>query len=309
MRFEELFTRALGRALPIVGTSKSMIRLLFLRSHHRLPNLRHPRTFSEKIQHYKLFHRDPRLPALADKVLVKDHVAHVLGREWLNPTIWSGPVLPPRAQRTWPIPYVIKANHGCAWMHFVRSPEDQDWDRIEKLTSRWMSRSYGVSEGEWQYGEIRRQILVEPCLGGPAGLPWDYKFWVFGGRVHYIEIDTGRGVNHRRVFYDRNWVRQPFTYKTPMDPRSFEPPPSFESMLRAAERLAEPFPFVRVDFYDVDGQPLFGEMTFTPTSGWGVFTPDAWDAEFGRLMPDPALQLRRRVAGSAATRTSSSVLG
>ena len=35
-------------------------------------------------------------------------------------------------------------------------------------------------------------------------------------------------------------------------------------MLKIAERLSKPFPFVRVDFYDLNGKPILGEMTFTP---------------------------------------------
>ena len=34
-----------------------------------------------------------------------------------------------------------------------------------------------------------------------------------------------------------------------------------------AERLAEPFCYVRVDFYDLAGKILFGELTFIPASG------------------------------------------
>ena len=30
------------------------------------------------------------------------------------------------------------------------------------------------------------------------------------------------------------------------------------------------FKFVRVDLYDVDGKPFFGEMTFTPAGGFDV---------------------------------------
>jgi hypothetical protein len=305
MTLESLLTKSIDLALPIFRTTRMRTRLHFLRSHHRLLNLRHPRTFSEKLQYYKLFHRDPRLPGLADKVLVKEHVAAELGQEWVIPTIWSGPVLPPRQERRWPIPYVIKANHGSEWIMFVRSHEEQDWERIEKTTSQWMAKKFGTYGGEWHYGPIRRQILIEPFLGGENGLPWDYKFWVFGGKAQYIEIDTGRGVSHRRVFYDRNWVRQPFTYKTPMDERHFERPASFDRMMAAAEHLAADFPFVRVDFYEVGGAPIFGEMTFTPTSGWGVFNPVAWDEEFGRLMPD--LTIRRRPAVPIPAGTAVSV--
>ena len=43
-------------------------------------------------------------------------------------------------------------------------------------------------------------------------------------------------------------------------------PASLDQMVYFAERLAEPFCYVRVDFYDLAGKILFGELTFTPCS-------------------------------------------
>jgi hypothetical protein len=39
-------------------------------------------------------------------------------------------------------------------------------------------------------------------------------------------------------------------------------------MLNAASRLSKGFPEVRVDFYEVDDKPYFGEMTFTASAGF-----------------------------------------
>ena len=41
-------------------------------------------------------------------------------------------------------------------------------------------------------------------------------------------------------------------------------PKCYDEMLKIAERLSKPFTFVRVDFYDLNGKPILGEMTFTP---------------------------------------------
>ena len=38
-------------------------------------------------------------------------------------------------------------------------------------------------------------------------------------------------------------------------------------MLSAAEKLASPFPIVRVDFYNVGEKLYFGELTFTSHGG------------------------------------------
>jgi hypothetical protein len=35
-------------------------------------------------------------------------------------------------------------------------------------------------------------------------------------------------------------------------------------MISAAEKLSQPFPFVRMDFYSIGGGCIFSEMTLTP---------------------------------------------
>ena len=46
-------------------------------------------------------------------------------------------------------------------------------------------------------------------------------------------------------------------------------------MLAVAEKLAAPFPVVRVDLYNIAGRIYFGEMTFTSLGGlMDFYTPE-----------------------------------
>jgi hypothetical protein len=266
------------------------LKLQFLRYQRRLPHFRNPRSFTEKVQYRKLHDRNPMLPLYADKVKAKALVAETLGSEWVIPTLWSGTALPPRNERHWPMPYVIKANHGCEMNIFVRSAADQNWDEIESKVNEWLSiRYYNKVRHEWLYSQIQPQILVEPFIGALEELPTDFKFFVLNGRAEYIQVDTGRKSEHlhRRAFYDRNWNKQPFTLKYPLDESVLPKPVSLERMIAAAELLAKDTPFVRVDFYEVGGNPLFGEMTFYPSSGLAAFHPFEYDQLLGRLLQYP----------------------
>jgi TupA-like ATPgrasp len=232
---------------------ETSLRLQYLRYHHRVPHLKNPKLFTEKVQYRKLHDRNPMLPLYADKVKVKDLVALILGKEWVIPTLWSGPVLPLREERNWPLPYVLKANHGCEMNIFVRSAADRNWPEIESKVEDWLNINYyNKVRHEWLYSQIRPQILVEPYLGSLAELPTDFKFLVFNGRVESIATHTGRqDRRHYRVaFYDRSWNKQPFTLKSALPHPGLPKPTSLERMIAAAEQVAKDTPFARIDFYD-----------------------------------------------------------
>lgn len=222
----------------------------------------------------------------ADKVLVKDHVCQVLGRSYVIPTLWSGSKLPPRSERNWPVPFIVKANHGSAMNILVRSVGDLDWDEIERQTEAWLERDWPAHLCEEWYNKINRQILIEPVIGDTEHELADYKFFVFSGRAVIIQVDTNRYTNHRQTFYDRTWQKINIGIHYPQCP-DFEPPPAhLAEMIDAAEKIGSGFAFSRVDFYDLPEGPKFGEITFAPHAGFGRFRPSVYDHIFGKIWED-----------------------
>jgi TupA-like ATPgrasp len=274
---------ALFRFLLLLLPDRMAISLLYFRHFRRFPDLDNPRRFSELVQSRKLAPRNPIYPGLVDKIEVKRMVASVLGPEWVIPTHWSGRQLPPLAERNWPIPFVIKANNGSGTNIFVRSPEDCDWAEIERRTQIWMDTPYSPRFREWPYELVEPRLLIEPFIGSSLQLPFDFKFYLFGGQVHFVQVDVGRENNHRRDFYDRNWAKQDFAYGKPPVEFEVSRPKSFEAMIEAAEQLTKDIDFARVDFYEIEDRPLFGEITLFPESGLAKFAPDEWDFRFGEL--------------------------
>jgi hypothetical protein len=257
--------------------------LSFRRAKGHLPNIFRPKTFSEHCQARKVFDRSPKLPQYADKVLVKSFVSRELGQSWVIPTIWHGTELPPESKRDWKRPFVIKANNGSATNIFVREHDTVDWAEIDLVTRNWLRKPYGLGYGEWLYRAIEPQLLVEPFIGNGTDLPVDYKFWVFHGRCVMIQVDTGRERHHRRRFFDRNWSPLPFGLHYPIEHGEIERPSALDGMLSGAEKLGRGFGFVRVDLYEVEGAPVFGEMTFYPGSGIESFTLSSVDVLLGRM--------------------------
>lgn len=275
--------RAAGRV-----SDRAYLSIRFRRKFGRWPALRHPRSFNEHLLDYKLSTKgDPRLPRLSDKAAVKDYVAATVGPEYVIPTIWHGPELPPRDQRNWPKPYVVKSTHGSKQIIFVRTEEDEDWDRIEAVTRKWLSTGYatGRKHREWHYDQVPRQLIVEELIGDGKTVPPDYKIFVFDGRVGLMWKDEGRYVDHKRYTFDRDWNPQPFDFyhrRGAVDPAR---PATLPEMIRVSEALGKGFEFVSIDLYDVNGRIYFGEMTFFPAAGNGRFFPPEGDYALGRLWP------------------------
>ena len=260
------------------------VRLTYLWQHRRLPDLARPRLFTEWVQHRKLYDRDHRLPTLADKVAVKALVAERLGAEWIIPTLWHGRALPDAPPA--PTPLVVKARHGCGQIAFVHDPAD--WRGLRARTRRWARARYGYWLDEWAYAAVPRGLLVEPYVGDGPTLPVDYKCFVFGGRVEFVQVHLARATAHRWIVMDRDWRRVSLATGDPDPP----PPATLARIIIAAETLAHGHDFLRADFYEVAGQPLFGELTIYPGSGLLRVEPPALD----RAMGDHWRRARDRLA-------------
>ena len=266
--------------------------------HGRWPDLDQPRRFTEWVQWRKLNDRDAALAKLTDKSIAKRTAAELLDPSFIIPTLWRGrklPELPPA-----PLPLIVKANHGCNQFVVVNTPDD--WQRARRISPRWLSSPYGRWLDEWHYGAARRDIIVEPFVAEAGQLPLDYKIYVFGGRAEMVQVHHGRGSAHRWTQWGRDW--QPLSANA----RDVDPPRSLEQMLDAAERLAGDRDFLRVDFYEIDGQPKFGEFALFPGSGLDPFNPVSLDQRLGALWAaqHPCRALAPRPAHVAP---ASSILG
>ena len=248
------------------------IRLTYLWRHGRLPDLAHPTRFTELVQRRKLLDHDPRMGQLVNKVTAKAAASRMLGDDWIIPTIWTGDRLPREPE--WAFPFILKASHGCnqnAVCHDMA-----DYRRVFERASRWTRKPYGLWLDEWAYRDVPRGFIVEPYLGDRTTRPIDYKIYVFGGKATFVQVHLDRSGNHRWILFDRHWDQISMHREAPAPP-----PANLDRMLANAERIAGPFDFARVDFYEIDAKPKFGEVTFYPGSGLDRFDPPELDLMIG----------------------------
>ena len=116
----------------------------------------------------------------------------------------------------------------------------------------------------------------------------DYKFFCFNGKVKFFKVDFGRFVEHHANYYSPEGELLEFGEQG-LEPDSnyhIELPSNLKDkeMISLAERLSEHIPFLRVDFYNVNGKIYFGELTFYPASGLSPWTSDETDRLIGELI-------------------------
>ena len=163
------------------------------------------------------------------------------------------------------------------------SPEDYD-----AVMGSWMQLPENKSH-QFGGGKIIRvdtgTIVVTDVQ--PSSDLKDYKFFCFDGEPRYCQVIRDRHVKETIDFYDNEWNHMPFVGLNPVAKNGVEPvakPQRLDEMLDLCRQLSHGIPFLRVDLYNIQGQIYFGELTFYPASGLGVFTPDEWDGKLGEMI-------------------------
>jgi len=261
-------------------------------------DLQEPKTLNEKICWLKLYDRTPLHTQCADKFAVRDYITERIGAKYLIPLYFhTKDPSEINASTITRLPCIIKTNHDSGGGIFVKDKKDINWTQIQKKLKNRLARNYYYHTKEWQYKHIEPRILVEKLLVDQHGnIPEDYKLHVINGRVRMIQVDVGRGTdNHRRNWYAPNWEREPYKWSSPKgagkytDPSEtdVEKPKTLGEMVKLSEVLASPFPYVRIDWYDVDGRLFFGEITFHHDGGYQRILPESWDYKLGSLLKLP----------------------
>jgi hypothetical protein len=259
------------------------VNLMYFRHFRRLPNLKSPKTFNEKIAWRKLYQHNPLFHIFSDKVASKKEIAKLIGEQHVIETLWVGNKPEDIPFDDIKPPYVIKVNHSSGGSIFIRV--EQDIDRVGIIDS--MNKQLLLSHGrnmfrEWGYCDIPRKVLIERMIEMPSGdVPEDYKFFVYHGRVYYIQVDYDRFKEHKRNLYDREWNLLSCKLMHPTISTPVSKPADLSLMVNIAEKVGYLFDFARVDLYSTPKGILFGEVTFYPGAGLERFTPNNWDDKFG----------------------------
>ena len=293
------FVAALLQKLNFMFGDKTYLKLLFrLKMRYEL-NLQNPKSFGEKIQWLKLYDRKPEYTKMVDKYAVKDYVASIIGKEYIIPTlgVWEKP-----EDIEWdklPDCFVLKTTHGGGSSGVVICEDKASFDKKAAVSKLQLSMKQDIYRAlrEWPYKNVPRRVMAEQFINSRPNvkvLP-DYKWYCFNGEPKFCQVIQDRTSNETIDFFDTNWKHQEFVGLNPVSGPAIgnatiepERPANLETQVCIARKLSKGIPFSRIDLYETDGIIFFGEITFYPASGFGVFTPNRYNEILGQMLVLPS---------------------
>lgn len=272
---------------------KKYLEIVYKGHFKRKLDLENPQTFNEKLQWLKLYDRNPKYTKMVDKYLVKEFVSSIIGEEYIIPTIGVWENFEDIDFNLLPNQFVLKCTHDSGGIVICKDLKNFNIKFAKKKIKKSLKRNYYYFGREWPYKDVKPRIIAEKYMGNcnPMGLnPYeginDYKLMCFNGKgkCSFVCSERFEKDGLKVTFFDRNWNIMPFERHYPKSKKIIEKPQNYELMIQLAEKLSVNIPFVRVDFYEVDGKVYFGELTFFPGSGFEEFTPESADYELGEWL-------------------------
>lgn len=235
-------------------------------------DLENPKTFNEKLQWLKLHDRNPEYTKMVDKYEAKEYVANIIGKEYIIPTLGVWDKAEDIDFEKLPNEFVLKCTHDSGKVIICKDKSKiQKKEIIKTLTKALKCKYYSIAR-EWPYKNVKPRIIAEKYMEDQTGELVDYKVYAFNGKCDYVMtcVDRAKGET-KFLYYDRNWnLKKEFSFDGLKYGQSINVPrpKNLDKMFGFAEILSKDIPFVRVDFYEANGNLYFGELTFFPSAGF-----------------------------------------
>lgn len=244
-------------------------------------DLNNPKTLNEKLQWLKLNYWPNNENAImcADKYAVRSYMEKVGKQDLLNDILFAWNDAHDIDWNELPEKFVLKCNHGCGYNIICKDKSKIDKDETIKKLDKWMHEDFSKFNAEPHYAKIPRKIICEKFLEGDV---INYNIYVFNGKVIFFSVagGLGDGNGEHLTYYNADGTVADFKNKAYLTHKN-SLSPLLPQMLETAQYLAQGFPSVRVDLFDIDGKIILSELTFTPGGALIPFKPVSADRTLG----------------------------
>lgn len=278
-------------------SDEQCIRFWYFYTFGKKLDLKNPKTFNEKLQWLKLNDRKSFYTDMVDKYKAKQYVANIIGEEYIIPTLGVWDSFEDIDFDALPEKFVLKCTHDSGGLVICRDKSKFNKQAARKKINRSLKRNFYWVWREWPYKNIKPRIIAEQYMSDNSGYELeDYKVHNFNGIPEMILVcrDRFREVGLSEDFFSSKWEHLDISRPYHPNAKAVESKPkALQQMLQIAEKLSQNVPFVRTDFYLVNDNIYFGEMTFYPAGGFERFVPESADYDIGEwLKPTGGVYLK-----------------
>lgn len=266
-----------------VASPEFMSRIYTMLVLKRKLNLNCPETFNDKLQYLKLKYWPNCEEAIicVDKYKVREYLENRGFGEYVNEIYGAYDCGEDIDFGKLPEKFVLKCNHGCGYNIIVNDKSKLNIKETVKKLNKWLKEDFAKYNAEPHYSKIKPKIICEKHLGDVV----NYNIFCCNGKPTFFSVieGLGAGVDEALTYYwadGRKAEFQSLAYPTSDKPL----PQVLDKMKELAQEVAKDFPFIRVDFFEVDGKIIFSELTFTPGGALIPFNPPEYDKILGEKL-------------------------
>lgn len=137
------------------------ITISYLRRFKKIPNIKNPKYFSEKIRCIKVSNWLEDKQGYVDKYSVRDFISNTIGNKYLINLIAVYDNVYDIKFDDLPNSFVLKLNNGSGYNLIVKDKNELNYEEtVEKLNS-WLKSDFYKSTREKQYKGIEQVIICE----------------------------------------------------------------------------------------------------------------------------------------------------
>lgn len=143
---------------------------------------------------------------------------------------------------------------------------------------------------ELQYKNIEPKIFVEEYLEPPPkNTPSAYEVWCFNGEPEFfvslinMPSENWPILTTGKVF-DFNFNELNYEINLPNNKNEISKIKDLNKLYKYSKLLSEKFKFARIDYFVSNNDIYFGEITFSPASGYFRLKPENLDLKLGQLL-------------------------
>lgn len=228
---------------------------------------RKPKDINQKLMWLTRYWQNPLKTQCADKYLVREYVRNLHLDNILVPLlgVWNSAEL--IDFDTLPDKFVLKCNHGSGYNIICTDKSSLNINSVRKQLNEWLAIDYENLLYEYHYKDIPRKIICEEFISPDNVAPVEYQMWCVNGEPDSILVCRKNfDGTYDAASYSLNWERQFDRIAEDPDLVFEKPACGINLLVDYSRRLANPFPFVRLDFYVVGEKVYLAEMTFSPSA-------------------------------------------